>query len=197
MQSAIQSGRRGWTHPLESGSKQNVIELVMEPVVFEESSREIRFDFPSRRGFGSTRTWMRPSKPLGDRLHECARLEPDIDAYVFLSGGKPRARLTYEALHQRAAAIANGLHARGVRRGDRVLLLHSPGLEFVEAFFGPEVESALPFVAVPAETALPLGRWHPPYRHRRCRHEISDRSLGVVAKTYRWGFPRRATSLKA
>lgn len=44
--------------------------------------------------------------------------------------------MTYEALDQHARAIAATLQAKGVKMGDRILLLFSPGLPLIQAFFG-------------------------------------------------------------
>ena len=45
-------------------------------------------------------------------------------------------RMTYSALDQHARAIAAELQIRGAQPGDRILLLFSPGLPFIQAFFG-------------------------------------------------------------
>lgn len=58
-------------------------------------------------------------------------------AYTFLlDGERESATLEYGELAAQAKAIAATLAARGVMPGDRALLLYSPGLEFVSAFFG-------------------------------------------------------------
>lgn len=45
-------------------------------------------------------------------------------------------KMTYSDLDQHARAIATELQIRGARAGDRILLLFSPGLPFIQAFFG-------------------------------------------------------------
>ncbi|MGB7923891.1 MAG: condensation domain-containing protein, partial [Pyrinomonadaceae bacterium] len=68
-------------------------------------------------------------------------------AYTFLPDGESQeATLTYEELETRARAIAAALQ-EGEARGERVLLLYPPGLEFIAAFFGCLYAGA---VAVPA-----------------------------------------------
>jgi acyl-CoA synthetase (AMP-forming)/AMP-acid ligase II len=58
-------------------------------------------------------------------------------AYTFLADGEREGdTLDYGELATHAKAIAATLAARGVRPGDRALLLYAPGLEFIEAFFG-------------------------------------------------------------
>jgi acyl-CoA synthetase (AMP-forming)/AMP-acid ligase II/acyl carrier protein len=60
----------------------------------------------------------------------------DAKAYLFLRDGEvEEAPLTYAALDARARAIAAWLQAQA-QPGDRALLLHPPGLDFVAAFFG-------------------------------------------------------------
>jgi natural product biosynthesis luciferase-like monooxygenase protein len=57
-------------------------------------------------------------------------------AYTFLRDGEEEEEsLTYGELDRRARAVAAELHARGAR-GERVLLLYPPGLEFTAAFLG-------------------------------------------------------------
>lgn len=45
-------------------------------------------------------------------------------------------KITYAELDERAKAIAARLHAQGAKPGDRILLLFSPGLPLIQAFFG-------------------------------------------------------------
>lgn len=58
-------------------------------------------------------------------------------AYTFLTDGENEsAILTYEQLDRRGRAIAIALADRGIRPGDRAILLYPPGLDFITAFFG-------------------------------------------------------------
>ena len=58
-------------------------------------------------------------------------------AYTFLADGENEsAALTYAQLDRRACAIAATLADRGVKPGDRAVLLYPPGLDFITAFFG-------------------------------------------------------------
>ncbi|MDR3502077.1 MAG: fatty acyl-AMP ligase [Legionella sp.] len=45
-------------------------------------------------------------------------------------------KMTYADLDQHARAIAAQLQAQGIKHGDRILLLFSPGLPLIQAFFG-------------------------------------------------------------
>lgn len=65
-----------------------------------------------------------------------AREHPDRLAYIFLEDGETEtARLTYGELDRRARAIAAWLQQLEAP-GERALLLHPPGLEFLVAFLG-------------------------------------------------------------
>ena len=74
---------------------------------------------------------------VADLLLLRAAEKPDAVAYTFLvDGEREGSRFTYGQLDRDARAIAAALHARGLRVGDRALLLFPPGLDFVAAFFG-------------------------------------------------------------
>jgi acyl-CoA synthetase (AMP-forming)/AMP-acid ligase II len=89
-----------------------------------------------------------------DILRSRALNEPDRLALVFLQDGEIASdRLTYQSLDRQARAIAAQLQSFGLE-GERALLLYSPGLEFVSAFFGCLYAGV---VAVPA---------YPPRRDR-------------------------------
>jgi acyl-CoA synthetase (AMP-forming)/AMP-acid ligase II len=74
---------------------------------------------------------------LVDILRRRAAYNADALAYTFLiDGEREGARLTYADLDRDARAIAVTLRDRGIRPGDRALLLFPPGLDFIGAFFG-------------------------------------------------------------
>ncbi|HZI14401.1 MAG TPA: fatty acyl-AMP ligase, partial [Myxococcus sp.] len=74
-------------------------------------------------------------------------------AYTFLLDGEgEEAHLTYAELDRRARAIGGFLQERGAR-GERVLLLYAPGLDYVSAFMGCLYAGA---VAVPAYPPDPM-----------------------------------------
>ena len=82
--------------------------------------------------------------------------QPERMAYTFLLDGETdEACLTYSELDARARSIAATLQKLNAR-GERVLLLYPPGLEYIAAFFGCFYAGA---VAVPA---------YPPAPNRRC-----------------------------
>src|SRR5262245_21766011 len=71
-------------------------------------------------------------------LVDVARLRaqetPEAEVYTFLTDGEG-ASLTCGELDRRARTIAVALRDAAAR-GDRVLLLYPPGLEFITGFFG-------------------------------------------------------------
>ena len=74
---------------------------------------------------------------LIDILRRRATDNHDAVAYTFLIDGEQEGpRVTYGDLDRSARAIAVMLRERGVRPGDRALLLYPPGLDFIAAFFG-------------------------------------------------------------
>ena len=76
-------------------------------------------------------------RTLIDLLRFRAWDRPGTVVYRFLvDGEEPGAQLTYGDLDARARAIATSLLERGVKPGDRALLLYPPSLDFIPAFFG-------------------------------------------------------------
>jgi acyl-CoA synthetase (AMP-forming)/AMP-acid ligase II len=72
---------------------------------------------------------------LVDVLRHWAAEQPNGPAYIFLPDrGGARLSLSFAELHARARAVAASLVRRG-QRGDRAVLLFSPGLDFIVAFF--------------------------------------------------------------
>ncbi|MFI2435853.1 amino acid adenylation domain-containing protein [Streptomyces sp. NPDC018693] len=77
-----------------------------------------------------------PSHSLVDVLRTRAEESPGRRAYVFLnSHGEPEAEYTYAQLDHHARRVAATLRPV-CRPGDRVLILHPPGLDYLSAFFG-------------------------------------------------------------
>lgn len=71
-----------------------------------------------------------------DRLERGAALHPDKGLYSFLDvTGRERESYTYLTFHERTRHLAQHLNRqKGLRRGDRVLLVYPPGLELIAAF---------------------------------------------------------------
>jgi acyl-CoA synthetase (AMP-forming)/AMP-acid ligase II len=88
-----------------------------------------------------------------DVLRSWAERQGQRTALTFLEDGEsPSGALTYGSLDQRAQAIAARL-SQTVQAGDRVLLLHLPGLEFVTAFFGCLYAGVVAIPAYPPRNA--------------------------------------------
>ena len=72
---------------------------------------------------------------LVDVLRRRAAEQPNDPAYIFLADrGAERLSLSFAELYARARAVAASLAERG-QKGDRAVLLFSPGLDFIVAFF--------------------------------------------------------------
>jgi acyl-CoA synthetase (AMP-forming)/AMP-acid ligase II len=72
---------------------------------------------------------------LVDVLRHRAAEQPNDAAYIFLPDrGAERLSLSFAELYARARAVAVSLADRG-QKGDRAVLLFSPGLDFIVAFF--------------------------------------------------------------
>lgn len=69
---------------------------------------------------------------LLDMLAEHVDARPDSEALVELGAG----RLTYRQLWDRAARVAGGLRAAGVKGGDRVAVRYPAGIDWALAFWG-------------------------------------------------------------
>lgn len=87
---------------------------------------------------------------LIDLLIHKANYKPHQTAYTFLLDGESKeVSITYRELDKCSRAIAARIKSVGVCSGERVLLLYSPGLDFITAFFGCLYASV---IAVPTPT---------------------------------------------
>jgi acyl carrier protein len=114
---------------------------------------------------------------LVDVLRWRASDQPGREAYTFLGAGTPEeGSVTYRELDLQARAIASRLQSLEVTGGERVVLLHPPGLEYVAAFLGCLYAGA---VAVPA---------YPPRLNRsgrRLRTIVADSQATAALTTSR------------
>lgn len=111
--------------------------------------------------YAASATWV-------DLLRQRATAEPELPAFTFLNDGENETgKLTNGQLDQQARAIGAMLQAR-TRPGDRVILAHPPGLDFIAAFFGCLYAGV---IAVPT---------FPP-RTNGNGHRMTARARGVVA----------------
>ncbi|MEO0853501.1 MAG: AMP-binding protein, partial [Cyanobacteria bacterium J06648_11] len=91
-------------------------------------------------------------------LRARARERPATVAFRFLLDGHTESdRVTYKGLDRHARAIAAALQQVDAIRGQRVLLLYPPGIDYIAAFFGCAYAGA---IAVPAYP--PRNRRHYP-----------------------------------
>ena len=113
-----------------------------------------------------------PQTNLVDALRYWTERKPDQFALADWNGEEVRERWTYSDLERRARTVAARLQEIGVR-GERVLLLYPPGLDFAAGLFGCFYAGA---IAVPA---------YPPRRNRNMERiqTISDDCAAKVALT--------------
>ncbi|MBE9252107.1 fatty acyl-AMP ligase [Dolichospermum sp. LEGE 00240] len=83
--------------------------------------------------------------------HQAVHQSNQIVFRFLLNGEQETDKLTYQELDQKARAIAYQLR-KTINRGERVLLLYPPGLEFISAFFGCLYADA---IAVPVNPPRP------------------------------------------
>jgi acyl-CoA synthetase (AMP-forming)/AMP-acid ligase II len=81
-------------------------------------------------------------------LRRHAATKPRRTAIRFLPAAAPPMELSFGALDQAAAALAQVLRSH-IRAGDRVLMFYPPGLDFVIAFFGVLYAGAIAVPLVP------------------------------------------------
>lgn len=105
-----------------------------------------------------------PLPPIGARVNvgaflpATARAHPEVAAVVAPGGARGWRTTTYAELDARAAAIAHGLRAEGLDRGDRVALLVRPGLDLIALTFALFLVGAVPVVVDPGMGARALVR---------------------------------------
>jgi amino acid adenylation domain-containing protein len=117
---------------------------------------------------------------LVDAARERAASSPEAPAYIFLSNGEEESeRLTYADLDRRARAIAAFLQSRG-GEGERVLLLHPQGLDFLVAFFGCLYAGALAVPCQPPGSRRSVPRLRAVVRD--CRPRFALTSSPLLAK---------------
>lgn len=73
---------------------------------------------------------------LIDVLKNRAVIQADVLAFRFLRKDKEPETITYKSLDRKARAIAATLQHRGIKMGDRVILIYPPGLDLIAAYFG-------------------------------------------------------------
>jgi fatty-acyl-CoA synthase len=106
-------------------------------------------------------------RTLADLLRWQAEADPGR-VHIFLQEGDGRERpITYGELRARALAVAAGLHARGVRRGDAIGLMLRTEEDFFSAFFGTLLAGGVP---------VPI---YPPARLDRLE-EYAQRHAGIL-----------------
>ncbi|MDJ0732021.1 MAG: AMP-binding protein [Crocosphaera sp.] len=95
---------------------------------------------------------------LVDLLRDRSIAQPNNKTYTFLHEGETEGgSLTYGTLEQQAKAIASHLQSLDAK-GERVLLLYPPGLDFIAGFFGCLYAGAIAIPAYPPRPDQCLSR---------------------------------------
>jgi amino acid adenylation domain-containing protein len=111
---------------------------------------------------------------LIDLLEWRAAAQADRCALVFLADGeRSEQRCSYGELARRARGVAAGITAAGLR-GQRLLLLYPPGLDYIAAFWGCLYAGAVAVPAYPPDPTRP-GRTMP-----RLQAIAADAAIGAV-----------------
>jgi thioester reductase-like protein len=94
-----------------------------------------------------------------DRLEASVASHPDDTLYTFLNGhGETVDSYSYRRFHERTNYVAVCLReGAGVRRGQAVLLVYPPGLEFIVAFFACVKLGAVPVPVPPPDSSGYVG----------------------------------------
>jgi len=85
---------------------------------------------------------------VADHLRTHARLRPDQPALI-VPDGAGWTSISYRALNARVDRFARGFEQKGLARGDRVLFLVKPGIDFYSALFGLFRMGAIPVLMDP------------------------------------------------
>lgn len=91
---------------------------------------------------------MSPPANVADHLRTHAGLRPEKPALI-VPDGAGWTSISYRHLNERADRFARGFEEKGLRRGDRVLFLVKPGLDFYAALFGLFRMGAIPVLMDP------------------------------------------------
>jgi acyl-CoA synthetase (AMP-forming)/AMP-acid ligase II len=96
---------------------------------------------------------------------------PDKEAVIFLADGEEKEeRLTFSSLYEEALRYAAGLQARGIEKGDRVIIMLPTELDFLSFLYGTLLIGAVP---VPA---------YPPFSLAKIEHYLETFS-GILANS--------------
>ena len=99
-----------------------------------------------------------PMTNLVEQLNYWVETKSDNLAFAFMSDGENVSQeWSFSKLTQRAESVAAELQNRKLK-GQRILLLYPPCLEFIEAFFGCQFAGAIPVPAFPPRKSRNGGR---------------------------------------
>ncbi|KAG6557173.1 hypothetical protein Mapa_001100 [Marchantia paleacea] len=108
--------------------------------------------------------------------------------------GREADRRTYAQLDFKASLVAHGLRFNGktsLNPGDRVILLHPPGLDFIEAFFGCIRARVIPVPLIPPDPTQRAGQ-----ALAKVENVAKACEAKAILSTYAYHAAVRAASLK-
>jgi acyl-CoA synthetase (AMP-forming)/AMP-acid ligase II len=127
-------------------------------------------------------TWDRFGPTLGDLLTLRAQTHGDRVFIRLLGDGDHETPISFQSLYGGARRVAAALQARGVKRGDRILLVMPTGREFLDILFGTMLAGA---VIVPCYPPM-RSKGIVDYQHRLARlMKSADPALVVTFRQVR------------
>lgn len=123
-------------------------------------------------------------------LRDRAAAEPERVGYVYLKDGHlDEQRMTYAQLDLRSRQIALRLQAAGARPGDRALICHLPGLDYIASFFGCLYAGVIAVPVYPPRFGQKLGRIDTIVTDVEARLALTSRAVAEALKPVLDEFP--------
>jgi acyl transferase domain-containing protein/acyl-CoA synthetase (AMP-forming)/AMP-acid ligase II/acyl carrier protein len=120
---------------------------------------------------------------LVELLQYRALKQPNSIAFTFLVDGEcDEIHITYQALDQQARTIATHLQSFNAV-GERILLLHPPGLDYIVAFFGCLYAGAIAVTLYPPRSNQSLRRFQSIVKDSQATFAFTTESLLPTIKT--------------
>ena len=134
-----------------------------------------------------------PINTVVDLIRKRAERMPDHLAYEFLVDGDDEVqRLTYQAVEQQVRAIASILRET-CDLGDRVLILHPPGLSYITAFLGCLYGGLIAVPAYPPRRNRSVGRILSQIKDARPKMAVTTQGILKLLKPRILEFPELRT----
>ena len=122
-----------------------------------------------------TRAALAPVETLAEAMAHWARTRPSQPLFYFVDLEERLTVLTAGDLYHNALRLGANLHARGVRRGDRVVLSFDTSPEFLECFFACGLVGATPCLIELPSSKVSVQTWGE--RLRQKLHLLGARAM--------------------